>query len=725
MKQLTYIEIDAPAQAAFGVPATTYRFAEPTDYLPGGIAAIASIRSVSYTASRISLGIDLGQRATLQVAFTDHRHIFAAEPFAQGTFWGKWRARYGQRLRGAPIRWVQGLLGQSLAEMEIRHFIIESTDGPDTDGTYTISAKDILKLADGDRAQAPLLSRGFLVGSLDTAATSFTLSPVGIGAADYGSSGFVAIGGAEIVSYTRSGDVMTIVRGQLGTLASAHQAGDRVQRVLTYTGADPADIIADLLITYAGVPASNIPLSTWKTETASFLGRLYSSVIAEPVSVNTLISELVEQAALAIWWEPLTQLLKLQVLRSISTTAARFTEDNTLEGSLRVKDQPGTRLSEVWTYFGQRNALRPVDEADNFRSVAVSADLAAETEYGAAVIKKIFSRWIPFGGRQVALRLNDIQLSRFRDPPRKFSLELFRYGPESPQLGGGYRLESWTLQNMAGARVDAPIQITSLNPMADRYQIEAEEALFKTVDPLDLANRTIIIDSTINNVNVRAMHDSIYPAPTGLEAPPVTLTVYVEPSVIVGSSGVASPAFDVGSWPVGITVKIVVRGDIRGAGGAGGVGGNASGSNGGSPLNGYAGGAAIYTRYPITLQDATGKLYGGGGGGGGGGIRGGGGGGGAGVVPGAGGPVGTSTDSPSEGNPGTQDAGGDGGDGGGSADLDGGAGGNPGQVGNDGQSSSSAGLFGGNGGAAGAAIDGISFITQVGAVGDRRGGQVN
>jgi hypothetical protein len=691
----------------------TFRFAQPTDYLPSDIDVIPSIASISYTPSRISLGENLGERATLTIAFRDHRHIMNGESFDSGTFWGKWRARYGQRLRGRPIRWIQGLLGQTLAEMETRHFIIEASDGPNTDGTYTITAKDVLKLADNDRAQAPLISNGFLVGAIDEDDTEFTLSPFGIGDDEYPASGYVAIGGKEIVAFTRSGNTMTITRGQLGTLADSHEAGDRAQLVLVYDGEDPADIINDLLVNYAGVPSDYIPVTAWQTETASFLGRLYSTVIAEPTSVNKLISELVEQAALAIWWEPLTEQIRLQVLRAIPTTAARFTESNTLESTLKIKDQPNTRISQIWTYFGLRNPCEPIDQADNYRSVAATVDLDAETEYGVPVIKKIFSRWIPFGGRQVALRLNDIQIGRFRDPPRSFNFELFRYGPENPTLGGGYRVESWALQDMTGAAVDAPVQITRLNTMADRYVIEAEEALFQSFDPDDLTNRVIIIDSSINNVNLRDIHDSIYPDPTGSESPAVTLTVYIESQVLVGSTSTASPSFDVGDWPVGIDITIYVRGRIQGAGGDG---GNTT-SSGGLASAGDPGGPALFTRYPIDLilNEGDAEIWGGGGGGGpnsvsGGGIEGAGGGG-AGQLPGQGG-VGQGG---RVGDPGTTEAGGLGNKQG----VDGGDGGDPGLPGD-----SAAGSSPGPGGAAGEAIDGLSFVTKTG-TGDIRGPQVN
>lgn len=717
MKSLTYVEIDVPAFAkASPVVDAIYRFAQPTDYLPGDIDAIPSIISVAYTPSRISLGENLGERATLTVTFRDHRHIMNGENFGSGTFWGKWRARYGQRLRGRPIRWIQGLLGQSLAAMETRHFVVESTDGPDTNGVYTITAKDVLKLADNDRAQAPLVSNGFLVGTIDADDTVFTLSPLGIGNAEYPASGFVAIGGKEICGFTRSGDVMSISRGQLGTPASAHDSGDRAQLVLTYSGEGPADIIYDLLVNYAGVPSSYIPLTTWQTETAAFLQRLYTTVIAEPTSVNKLVSELVEQAALAIWWEPLTKQIKLQVLRSIATTADRFTESNTLEGSLKIKDQPGTRISQIWTYFGLRNPCDPIDRADNYRSVAATIDLDAETQYGVPVIKKIFSRWIPFGGRQVALRLNDIQIGRFRDPPRSFNLELFRYGPENPVLGGGYRVESWALQSIDGSPVDAPIQITRLNAMVDRYAIEAEEALFQTVNPDDLTNRVIIIDSAINDVNLRTLHDSIYPDPTGHESPPITIRAYVEQSVIVGSTSTSTPAFNVGDWPAGIAISIHVRGRIQGRGGKGGASFSTFGTDG------LPGGLALFARYPfqLILNEGDGGIWGGGGGGGGADDpqdgSGGGGGGGAGQLGGDGGDGSGANQFP--GQPGTSEAGGLGGVG--NFGRVGGPGGRPGLPGEE----AAGGGTRGQGGAAGLAIDGLSFITKTGA-GDIRGAEIN
>jgi hypothetical protein len=725
-KALTYVEIDIPSFVPESPEAIqTWRFAMPTDYLPREIEAIPSIDSVDFSPARISLGENLGERADLRITLSDHLHIFNGESYDSGTFFSKWRARYGTRLNGRSLRWIQGTTGQALSDMPTRHFVVENTAGPSFGAKYTITAKDVLKQADGDRAQAPLLSNGFLIANITDSATSATLSPSGIGNAEYPASGHVAIGGEEMAAFTRSGDTLTLTRGQLGTTAVAHEAGDRVQLVLRYVGEDPADIIADLFENYAGVPSAYIPLAAWQTETDAFLQRLYTATIAEPTSVNKLISELVEQAALVVWWEPLTELIRLQVLRPISTDVATFSHANIIEGSIGIAEQPNTRISQVWTYFGQRNALKPLDEPDNFRSVQVTADLEAETDYGRAAIKKIFSRWIPFGGRLVAQRLNDIQLGRFVNPPRKFSFDVPRYGEgiTEPMLGGGYRVEAWPITTVTGEPTNAPVQVTRLNPKADRYSVEAEEMLFDSIDPVDLTNRVIIIDSAINNVNLRTLHDQIYPDPTD-QSPPIVVNCYVEEGVIVGSAD-NSAAFNVGDWPASVEINLYVRGRIQGRGG---LGGNAATSTGyqAGYVDGFQGRVGLFVFRPINLilNQGSGQVFGGGGGGGGGRIKDGGkhagsGGGGAGQLVGQPGAKGFGGDN-TVGQPGTTEQGGNGGPNATGEAGPGGRGGDPGQAGANTNISGRTSL----GGAAGSAIDGISFVTKTGS-GDVRGPEVN
>jgi len=908
----------------------TLRFAVPTNYLPDNIECIPNIKSIAFDPAVISLGKDLGQRATLTVTFDDHRHSDtgagfdkyyaerAYDPYSQGTFWGKFRARQ-PFMRGRPMRWIVGNTDQALADMETRHYIIDSFSGPDNNGAFKIIAKDMLKLADGDRALAPAVSQGYTVADMTAAQTTLTLSPTGAGA-DYPATGYVAIGGSEICSFshqaiegtdtdpytklllhfegpdglpaaidtspanhgagtvggttqidtafkkfgtssmlfgtggitfpnhadwemgsadftiewwerrsavtsgapaisrdaaginqafllgysngtqltaymtsaagtwnianalvigaielsvwhhwaiTRSGstfrsfrdgvltntwssaaallassaalsvgnyagtilpgnmdeiriskgiarwtaaftpptapyesgstiasDVLTITRGQLNTVASTHSAQDRVQLCLRYSGVSPDLIIADLLQTYAAVESIYIPVDDWETEIHSHLNRLYTATIAQPTAVNILISELIEQAGLAMWWNDRDQEIGLMVLRGMVFTNYLFNEDNIILDSLQVNDQPDKRISQVHTYFGQINPLTSLTDKANYRSSSIISDAQSEADYGSPAIKEIFSRWIPQLGRSVADRLGGIQLARFKDAPRKIAFNSLRNSTTNEIiLANGYQVQSWPLQDDTGEQELVNVQVTRMRPNPDIIEIETEEVLMTVVAAEDLSVRNIIVDANNYNLNLREAHDQIYPEPTA----GIKIIITVNSGVKLGATAGATPSLTIVDWPVGITIIVHIIGRIQGKGGNGDQTAGTAVKNGGT---------AIYTRYPINLS-CTGQLWGGGGGGGWGttgAIVGGfgvgpAGSGGAGFDFGLGG-AGFNTGP--NGNPGTTEAGG-------ASNGWGGAGGGPGAAGG-------AGYPGGGastpGGAAGNAIDGLSFVSK-------------
>lgn len=910
------------------------------------IAAFPFIKNISLTPAIVSLGGDLGQRATLKVTFRDAPHSDAGpnfdkypetrnyDPFSQGTFWGKFRAR-NPFLRNRPMRLIRGFVGQPLAEMETRTFIIESIDGPNVEGEFIINAKDILKLADGDRSVAPFLSGGFLQADITTGTTAITLSPAGIGPT-YPESGYVAIGGTEVCAFTRgiggvdantlllihadgldlgttftdsstyartvtslggvtrtavfkfggsslfsnsdgdaisipadaawafggtgnftfdwwthhvgpltsiraqfgtgtattnqywffintdgsiqfqsivatvteinlasaagviaadtmyhialerngnvftiyvdgvsvatttdtsalsnygtafiigdsptlgdhsecyidefrisnvaryagnftppagpygSVDAFTLTRGQLNTVAATHSASDRVQRVLRYAGEDGANIISDLLQTYAEVPAAYIPLADWLSETEAFLGTVFTLNICEPTPVRDLITELLTQMGAAMWWDDIDNLVRLQILRAISTTAERWNEDNVLADTLEIREQPEKRISQVIVYFGQINPLLKKDELSNYRSTHIEIDAQSELDEGSAAIKTILARGIAQGGRTTATRIAQKHLSRYTVAPRRFNFELLRYSNLNPHLGIGIRLgggtpiyPSWLFQDETGARVDVPIQLTRHGTLADRDIIEAEEVLFSSFGgDIDTADRVIILDANEMNVNLKDRHDELF---SDIEAGD-TVTCIITEGAIIGSSSTMLPAFDVGTWPAispPIPILIIVRGRIQGAGG-----------DGRFVANGRDGGTALYTRRAVTLDlsQGSGQIWGGGGGGGGyinysNFAWSAGGGGGAGLIPGT-----ADTGGTNQGQPGTTQAGGDGG-------PNAGDGGGPGLDGANGSTYSQY-DHGYSGGDAGSAIDGVSFVTvdSPGAGGDIRGTQVN
>jgi len=696
------------------------RFAVDTQALDPSIESIPSVTAISFSPATVSLGQDLGIRGSVSVTFRDHpyndigpigdkyRSERPYDPIEQGTFWGKFRARY-PFLRGRPLRLITGAAGQPLSNMETRLYLMDSFEGPRPDGTFQITAKDVLKLADDDRAQCPRLSEGFLVADITNSATTATLSPAGVGNAFYPASGAVAIGGEEICTFTRAGDVLTLVRGQHGTEPSAHTAQDRVQLCKLYTGQTPAFIIHDLLTNFAGIPSGYISLATWENEVDTFLQRLYTTVIAEPVGVHQLVSELIEQAALAIWWDDRQQQIRLRVIQPVQTGATVFDDTTILNGTFGHREQPEKRLTQVWVYYGQRNPLLPLDQINNFTSANLINDTQSASDNGSAGIKKVFSRWIPRFGRTVASRLAELLLNRFSTAPRMFTFSLLRQGSPAIGMGDGARIGGFTIQDDTGARYNAPIQVVKVTPGPATYSIQAEEMLATTIISDDLNNRVVIIDANTFNFNLRAAHDSIYPVITNPAG--ITVRCIVETGVVVGSTSTAA-AFDVGSWAVGgidIEIQLEAGAYIVGRGGAGG------GYSGGSSwVFGRPGGLALYSRYPVSVVNA-GTIGGGGGGGGYYRDRKIGGGGGAGAQPGPGGLSPQAEDDPAKvGSPGSLTTGGAGGV---NPPNSAGAGGNLGQPGAQVTS-------GGIPGVAGVAIDGISYITYSGG-GTVAGAQIN
>ena len=776
----------------------TLRFSVDTGHNPSDIEALPFIRNhsdVAITPGRISLGEDLGQRESVSITFEDRPHSDAGpgfdkylsdrtyDPYSQGSFWGKFRARQPY-LKGRALRVYRGFVGQALGDMECRHYIIDSYNGPGVDGKYTLVAKDILKLLDGDIAQAPALSLGSLSADITSSAGSFTLSPTGIGNTDYPASGKLAIGGNEIVSFTRSGDTVTITgHGLNGTTAVAHSAGDRVQLCLEYTAEDPADIVYDLMLTYGGIDSSYLPHATWQTETGTFNRRLYTGIIAEPTSVRTLVQEMIVQAGLAIWWDPVLQQVNLQVLRAVTADAQTF--DETImrgDDSLVITEQPDKRVSRVQVYFGQRNPLVQQDLPSNYRSSLVVLDTTAEENYGTPAIQTIYSRWIAFGGLTTAERIGNLQLGRYVNPPRKFAFSTIRDEDGGLILGAGYYLENRALQNFDGSRATVPIQITRDNSQADRHGYEAEENVYVSYDAADLL--TVIIDASFRNINLKTVYDSLYTAPIAGDV----VTFVVNSGVVVGSNSTGTYAMDTGTWPsTGFTgtltsgndtitsvadtssvvvgqaitgtgiqnnsrvlsktsnsitldktanasgvksltlwtaiLKLQVEGQVIGAGGAGGLGLHADNAAG---LPGSAGGIGLKVRSPVELLGA-GKVDGGGGGGGSGaadfaGAFGpfiDGSGGGGGAGDAPGAGGGVQASGGTVGSPGTLNSGGAGG----GTGFSGGAGGAPGSAGGNGSANGN-GNPGGTGGAGGYSVDGVSLLKTTSFTGAFRGSQI-
>lgn len=669
--------LDCGDPANFNAATKTVRFGVDTGFLPSTIECIPNLIAAEMTAPKLAPGENIGQRATLSCKFKNHRHndvgfdkyydTRSYDPFQTGTFWGKFVSRNPYLYR-MPIRLIQGFLGQALAEMKVFNFVIEKMDGPDTDGQFSITGVDFMRFLDGDSAQVPKLSKGSLNADITDTATSATLKPSGIGAAEYPASGVLSIG-EEICTFTRSSDTLTLTRGAHGSKADAHQADDTVQLCYVQTTQNEATILADIITNYTDLNSSYINTTDWQNEVTQYSNLLYTGVIPKPSPVKAVINEFIQQAGLIVYPDVEANKIRLSVLRPASDSALVFTESNTWPG-VQISDT-GTRYSQAWTYFYQKNKAEDLTKDTNYYTTAATID--ADNPHTVESIRKVYSRWLPRSALSAAQAINNRILSRYRVAPRQFAFSVDR--KNTLKLGQSIVLAHRVVENAFGQTDTVTAQIISIKPKFDRIDVIAEEMRFD--ERFLITDRIFIIDYSTYNLNLRALHDTIY---SGISGTPVVRFVINSGVEVLGSSSVA--ALLTGSWPVGVNPEIINNGYIVGGGGAGGF----------DTSNGGDGGLAIYATHAITIKNNN--VIGGGGGGGGG------------------------------GNDGTHPAGGGGGAGygrgviaysyaigsgdgtltaGGAGNGYGGAGGNLGAAGASGNR--------GSGGAAGVAVDGDSLVT--------------
>jgi hypothetical protein len=716
----------------------TLTFCEPIE-IDTGIYTFPLLKGVSTSPSRLNTtsrvrNEPLGIRSSCTASFTDAPHTdryvdkYAEErlsgsaqfsgvgydPLERGQFWGKWRARNPYWL-GRSMRVRQGVIERGqFSQLTQRHYIIESFSGPDNSGNVSIVGKDVLKLADNDRAQCPRASTGELLADITDIETAATLSPGGIGNLKYPVSGKITIG-SELMDFTRdfpaNPDNLTLVRAANNTEASAHDAGDTVQLSVVVDGETIDTIVADLLTTYAEVDSGFIISADWAAEVALYLPSGYSAVIPKPTSVRNLIGELAEQAGFSLWWDEIAQTIRLSAVKQPSVASLTITDDWMLDGSLRIKDRPDARLSQVWTYYGILNPTASLDNPNNYRATLVTIDPDAESgdEYGQDAVRKINSRWITVSGKAAAISLNDRLLSRFRDIIRETKFKLPSYRADQIKMGATHQISSRFIIDKVGDPQLMPIRVLSVEQDGDTLSIDAEELIFKR-DP-NATTQPVIVGGSLNSINFRELYDQEYPlGPSAVN----DIVLIIETGVVVGAN-TAMRSLDVGDWAdyTYNSLTIIHYGLMIGIGGFAGFGGTSSIS----PSDGTAGGVggtALYTRVPITLKIESIGIKGGGGGGGGGGSGssntadfGGDGGRGAGEVGNQPNPVNV-FGAPENGGDGTLTAGGAGEA---SAGV-GGDGGNGGAPDQDGQDGFDSGIrVGGAKGLAGIAIDGVSFIT--------------
>lgn len=394
----------------------TYRFMTADANIPIGENIIPCVKSVSFAPTRIQFGKGLGYRSSCTVTLHDFKHHDrGVDPYVssrtydvtQGTFFGKLKAR-NTYYNGRTMRIRTGYMNNEYdtSNFETREYIIEKVEGPDAKGVIKITGKDILKKIENDRVKVPAVSEGGLSADLTDSATTFTLTPAGVGS-DYPATNGILKIGDEIVTYTtRTNDTLSgVERGQYKSNADKHSAGDVAQVCKFYDNENVVDIIYDILVNYASIDTSYIPYSNnpsdpdeWDDEKEFWLAsKHFTTLIPVPTGAQTLIEELNEQGLLVIWWDEAQQKIKLKAIAPPPPlqTIREVTDDTVISmDTSKIIAKDDDRNTQIWAYYNPTSWTEIKDEND-FRRVHVSADLAKESdnEYGDSRKKVVLSRW--------------------------------------------------------------------------------------------------------------------------------------------------------------------------------------------------------------------------------------------------------------------------------------------------------------------------------------------
>lgn len=484
--------------ANFDKTTLTLRFCMPTSSFDRKVRAIPTVTAVGTNPTEINIGggdinqSPLGRRASVTVDFRDipyndrlvdkYRTERSYKPEDLGSFWSKWLAR-NPYYQNRPIRIREGYIGQSVESMRTRHYFIDKIDGPDSNGRVKVTAKDVLKFADNKKAQCPKPSNGRLDRDIDSDDTYFSLLPEDIGE-EYPESG-VAIIGDELVSFTRSGDDITLTgRALRGTNADDHEQDDSFQLVQVFDGVRVDEVIKTLLEDFANVPSEFIPFTQWQEEAARWLsGYELNTWITEPTGVSDLLGELMQQCICYIWWDEYDQEIKFKPIRPIDPAkdTLKIVDENSniVAESLRVERDPAQRLSQVWFFYRQNNPVEDLEDPANYSRLNIRADLEAESElqYGESRISKIYSRWFTAANAGQVITTGTQLLLRYRDNPLIVTLSLDAKDRDL-KTGDVVRVTHRSIVDETGQPIPTLLQVIKTHETEQGHKVEYKCQVF-------------------------------------------------------------------------------------------------------------------------------------------------------------------------------------------------------------------------------------------------------
>lgn len=247
----------------------------------------------------------------------------------------------------------------------------------------------------------------------------------------------------------------------------------------------PADVIEDLLGTYAGIDAGFMPVADWQDEFQTWLSTLrLTRTIPQPRPVRELLSEIMN-FGLFLWWDEVDAEFKVKVSRPAAYGEAVPTVDddsNVLERSGTVSTLDDQRLTEVSIYDAIKEYDGSVSDAENFRNINVEFDprAASANEGGQRQALEIYQPWLgQDGAAQTSVITAGRLLARYRDAPTQITFEADVKDRANLRPGGLVYITTRLIQDQFGAPVSTFFEITSAEEVkaSSRIRVTAQSGI--------------------------------------------------------------------------------------------------------------------------------------------------------------------------------------------------------------------------------------------------------
>lgn len=593
------------------------------------------LRSISHSPTLLKPGKEIAKNASVSVTISDNTDDdvysvpYPAVRNSRSTYLRKLHARTGGYLRNRKMIVYSGFtFGNTFDPDECisREYIIDDFN-ISNDDVVTIRGVDPLIFTEEAKAKTHDVSAGVLLADIDNASTQITVKKIESSQVfeygENGESGTVLID-SELIDYTVNNSATGILdivnRGVGGSAQKDHKINASVQKCLVLTDFNPITEIVNILQTRTMIESRFYDDYTAVTATVpNNSGTVY---IPKPESIKSFINTIIRSWAennISLYFDELAKKIRIKAVGDFEQQPVTITDTDIKRDSVRIDNKYQDQITRASIGFAPFDASKKVNDENSsilFQSINLQTESVGTLE--PQEDKTFYSKFLTSSDTDVSIAVGGV--SRIANvntkPPQEyaFTLDYENYG----NVSGG-KIEEGEIINVKtelsidddGQPMSQNLQILSIKDDMKNKQVQ-----IKAVTYQDVINEQDFDFVIFENKENYVLSDEFAPVDAG------EYTIFIASNVTIGATSSSNFAFDEGVQNAGVTLKIIHRGQILGAGGNGAIGVSATAPNPNDTpsvtvaqgLNGGSGGDAINLTVPTIIDTTQGVIYSGGGG---------------------------------------------------------------------------------------------------------------